>query len=419
MQNSAQMAAILTEAVDISGLPAMGDVRFGIRIDRAAVTATISDGALSFEAGAADAEFTVALGPEDWGRFTAEPPPRAHTTAAAMVTAVGWGMVTGDRTRWAQYSPVVDRIVEALRDVEAPRPPRNPDPDIRLGLSPITGGYVTVEVGGEPQRIYFESAGSGERTLLCLHTAGADSRQFRYLLEDEELIARYRIVAFDMPWHGRSDAPGDWQDQTYRLTTRAYADTILAVMDALDLDRPVLMGCSMGGAIACYMASVHGDRLTASIALEGGLGSPGRFLRHSNDIEIDHSRFLASWVAGLMAPSSPTASRGQTLWGYATGGPAVYQGDTYFYSEDFPAIGAALGPATCPLWVFSGEYDYSATTEVSRHAAERLGGTLVEMPGFGHFPMSEDPVVFRGYLMPVLGELDEFLARPQSTGART
>ena len=99
-------------------------------------------------------------------------------------------------------------------------------------------------------------------------------------------------------------------------------------------------------------------------------------------MEADHSHFLTSWVGGLIAPSSPTGPRNQTLWGYAQSGPGVYQGDTHFYSNDLPVVAGSLEPATCPLYVFSGEYNYySATTEMSRDAAERLGGVLVEMKG--------------------------------------
>lgn len=161
----------------------------------------------------------------------------------------------------------------------------------------------------------------------------------------------------------------------------------------------------MGGAIALYMASRHGDRFAGVCALEGGLGNPGRFVSWTSTLLADHSAFLVSWVRGLMAPSSPRATSSQTLWGYAQSGPGVYQGDTYFYGQDFPRVAADLGPATCPLYVFSGEYDYSATTEMSREAADKLGGTLVEMHGSGHFPMSEDPVTFRSYLVPVLDKI--------------
>lgn len=389
------------------GLPAMGAIAFDIGIGDAELTVKIDQNDVTFSTHEPGSEFRFAVGAADWQRFVQEPPPRGYTTAQAMRAALGWECVTGDRARWAEYAPVVDRIFEALRQARSPRPARHVDPPSPgTGLSPIEGRYLTVVIGGESQRIYVESSGSGERTIVCLHTAGADSRQFRYLLEDEELTGRFRFVAFDMPWHGRSDPPPDWQERTYRLTTDRYAAIVLAVVDALGLESPILMGCSMGGAIALYMACVQGERFTAALALEGGLGNPGRFVPETNHLEVDHSHFLTSWVGGLIAPSSPKATRAQTLWGYAQSGPGVYQGDTYFYSDDLPRVAPTLDRATCPLWVFSGEYDYSATTEMSRAAAQRLGGTLVEMPGSGHFPMSEDPAAFRRYLVPVLDELE-------------
>ena len=106
--------------------------------------------------------------------------------------------------------------------------------------------------------------------------------------------------------------------------------------DALGLDRPVLLGCSMGGAIALYLAARHGERFTGVCALEGGLGSPGRFVDWTRRGDVDHSAFLTSWVGGLIAPASPAGPSAQTLWGYAQSGPGVYQGDTHFYSTDFP-----------------------------------------------------------------------------------
>ena len=47
-------------------------------------------------------------------------------------------------------------------------------------FEPIAGRYLTVEDGS---RIFVEEAGEG-MPLLCLHTAGADSRQWRHLLND-------------------------------------------------------------------------------------------------------------------------------------------------------------------------------------------------------------------------------------------
>ena len=117
-----------------------------------------------------------------------------------------------------------------------------------LAFEPITGRYATLSLAGRPCRIYLEEAGSGI-PLLCLHTAGADSRQYRLLMLDEAVTDRFRVIAFDLPWHGKSLPPPGYEDEEYRLTTASYVEAILAVAVGLDLQDPVLMGCSMGGRI--------------------------------------------------------------------------------------------------------------------------------------------------------------------------
>jgi pimeloyl-ACP methyl ester carboxylesterase len=406
----------IAKDVTLDGLPAchpwsalleIGALRLGVRVDGGDLAVT-DDTSIN-----SSWDFGFRISEAEWTDFCATPITRGHTSAQALVATRGADRVRGSREVWARAAAALDRIVEAVRARgRTPLPVRPAPPPAPLGLSPIEGRYLHVEVEGEVQRIYVESAGTGV-PLLCLHTAGADSRQFRHLLEDPDLTSRFRVVAFDLPWHGRSDPPDDWQSRRYALTTATYAATVLAVSDALRLDRPVLMGCSMGGAIALYLASRHGERFTGVCALEGGLGNPGRFVDWTHRADVDHSAFLTSWVGGLIAPGSPAGPRAQTLWGYAQSGPGVYQGDTYFYSRDLPHHTHDLEPARCPLYVFSGEYDYSATTEMSREAATRLGGTLIEMPGRGHFPMSEDPLGFAEHLYPVLDELHG-QARPAS-----
>lgn len=72
-----------------------------------------------------------------------------------------------------------------------------------LEFEPITGRYLRVQVDGETLRLYVEEAGRGH-PLVCLHTAAADTRQYRHVLTDERILARWRVIAFDMPYHGKS-----------------------------------------------------------------------------------------------------------------------------------------------------------------------------------------------------------------------
>ena len=55
-----------------------------------------------------------------------------------------------------------------------------------VNIEPIVGRYFNLELLGRPHRLYVEEAGQGI-PLLCLHTAGADTRQWRGLLNDPEI----------------------------------------------------------------------------------------------------------------------------------------------------------------------------------------------------------------------------------------
>jgi pimeloyl-ACP methyl ester carboxylesterase len=62
-----------------------------------------------------------------------------------------------------------------------------------------------------------------------------------------------------------------------------------------------------------------------------------------------------------------------------------------------------IDTARCPLFLLSGEYDYSATPDETRDLARRIkGAEATIMEGLGHFPMSENPERFIAHLLPVL-----------------
>src|SRR3979411_3559040 len=115
-------------------------------------------------------------------------------------------------------------------------------------FEPIIGRYMHLDRLGRQTRIYVEQAGEG-MPLLCLHTAGADGRQYRALMNEERVTRRHRVIACDMPWHGKSSPPAGWHDEEYQLTSAQYTTMILEISAALELDRPILIGCSIGGPI--------------------------------------------------------------------------------------------------------------------------------------------------------------------------
>jgi pimeloyl-ACP methyl ester carboxylesterase len=93
--------------------------------------------------------------------------------------------------------------------------------------------------------LHVERRGAG-RPVVLVHGLGDDHRLWRHVVP--ELARGHATIAIDMPGHGRSGpipdgAPIDW-----------FAAEVRGLIDGLALDRPVLVGLSMGGGVAQYVA---------------------------------------------------------------------------------------------------------------------------------------------------------------------
>lgn len=278
-------------------------------------------------------------------------------------------------------------------------------------IEKLVGRYAHMELEGRPHRVYFEEAGQGI-PLLCLHTAGSDARQFRAVLNDPEITRHFRVIAFDMPWHGKSSPPEGWEKDDYRLTAKDYTRQIMTVAKELGLegkDRPVVMGCSIGGRVVLNLALEHASECRALIGLQSA-AFVERYYESAwlNHAEVHGGQACGAVAWGLVSPLSPEVHRWETVWHYMQGGPGVFAGDLFFYQVDGDIrerIGA-IDTSVCPLYMLTGEYDYSASPRDTEAAAARIQGAKVTiMKGLGHFPMSENPDAFLNYLRPVLAEI--------------
>ena len=317
----------------------------------------------------------------------------------------------GNREVIAQNAGFVNEMMRIARSVwcESGREEIAAAPQLQRAQAvkeEIVASYRGIQVGTEVCRIYVEEAGQGP-DLLFLHTAGSDSRQFYHLLNDKRLASRWRMVAFDMPAHGKSHPSVEWVDHEYRLSTAAYVDTVLAFVEQMGLKKPVVLGCSMAGALCLKLAQSHPSRFAAVIACEAAERIPGRlhdWLRHPR---VDSAEFGPQWVDGLMSPYSPQRYRQEVLWQYSQAAAGVFFGDVAFYSGEFRMSDLGkIDTNKCPVYMLTGEYDYSCTPEMSRLTAEKIpGARFREMKKLGHFPMSENPEAFMSYLLPILEEI--------------
>ncbi len=275
-------------------------------------------------------------------------------------------------------------------------------------FEPVIGRYMNLDLFGRAHRIYVEEAGQGT-PLLCLHTAGSDTRQYRGLMNHSAITAGHRVIAFDMPWHGKSSPPAGWHEEEYQLTSAHYTTMILDIMTALDLEHPIAMGCSIGGRIALHLALEHPQRFRAIIGLQAGAHvDPYYDLNFLHRPDVHGGEMAGAIVSGLVGPDAPVKERWETLWHYMQGGPGVFKGDLYFYKVDGDIrdrVGR-IDTRRCPLFLLSGEYDYSCTPAETLAVAAAIPGCEVTiMKGLGHFPMSENPESFIGHLMPVLDRI--------------
>ncbi|GAB3572730.1 hypothetical protein GCM10027445_30840 [Amycolatopsis endophytica] len=273
----------------------------------------------------------------------------------------------------------------------------------------VTGRYVYLTVQGVEYRVYFEEAGSGTPVVLQ-HTAGCDNRQWRHLMEDTELAGQFRLIAADLPYHGKSLPPAgeQWWTTEYTLTEEFLLAFHVALADALELERPIYMGCSMGGHLAADIALNHPGRYRAVVGIEAALHSHGmeRILPWLYHPEIGNDTKPAIMFT-LCSPESPERFVRETAWVYSQGAPPVFKGDLEYYmvGHDLTDTARNIDTSAIGVWILSAEYDWSAPpTAGAQLAAEVEGSHFLPMPGMGHFPMSENPERFREIILPILRE---------------
>ncbi len=125
-------------------------------------------------------------------------------------------------------------------------------------LSPAPGVRLSGEVAGEG------------RPVVLLHGLTATRR---YVLQGSNLLARRgcRLIAYDARAHGHSSPAPDPAAYEYR----DLATDLRAVVDELELDRPVLVGSSMGAATALGLALEDPGRVSALVQITPAFdGSP-------------------------------------------------------------------------------------------------------------------------------------------------
>jgi pimeloyl-ACP methyl ester carboxylesterase len=226
-------------------------------------------------------------------------------------------------------------------------------------------GHV-IEIDGK--QIHYTDSGSGDPILL-IHGLAGNSRNFSYQLS-ERLAARHRVIVVDRPGSGYSDTmPG-------AFSLIAQARLFATLIERLALDRPLVVGHSLGGAVSLTLAVTHPGKIRglALIApLTRVVETPPAAFRTLEIRSAVARRFIASVVAvplsainaaksakAVFAPETPPADFGERGGGLLVQRP----GAIFTASTELTEVGGALSPIvaryseiTLPVSILYGRSD--------------------------------------------------------------
>jgi pimeloyl-ACP methyl ester carboxylesterase/predicted glycosyltransferase len=266
---------------------------------------------------------------------------------------------------------------------------------------PRSEGYVE----RDGVKVFYEVFGAGEPTVLLLPTWSIiHSRHWK--MQIPYLARHCRVLTFDGRGNGRSDRPTE--PEAY--AEREFAADALAVMDATQTRRAIVVGFSMGAQRGLLLAANHPERVEAAVFIGGSYPGGGAPLPertvYSWEDELDtdegwakynkhywlgdYKGFLDFFMSRMFTePHSTKPIEDAVGWGLDTSGETLVL--TY----------GGLGPdeareharrVRCPVLVIHGADDAIGSVTRGIALAEDTGGRLVLLEGSGHAPHVRDPV---------------------------
>jgi pimeloyl-ACP methyl ester carboxylesterase len=258
-------------------------------------------------------------------------------------------------------------------------------------MAPWTEG----DVAAGDVRIHYYRTGNGDKPALVLLHGITDSG-LCWSPVARALEGDYDIIMVDARGHGRSDAP----DAGY--ATGDHAADVIALLDALALTRPTLMGHSMGASNAAAVAARIPERV-ACLVLED---PPWRPASERNTPE-QNAAFADQWRAGLLADKA--LGRDELLAVQRTRTPGWPEGELDPWADAKAAVSpnvlgyvsaesfdwrAALPRVDAPLLLITGETAIvgdEVTQEVRRLAPH---AQVAHIPGAGHSIRRDQPEAY-------------------------
>ena len=250
----------------------------------------------------------------------------------------------------------------------------------------------SIQAGG--RTLAWREAGDGAAVVL-LHGLGSGSASWQGQLDG--LGANYRVIAWDAPGYGGSDA---LEGETPSVAD--YAQAVADLLDALDLERVHLVGHSLGTPIAAAFAARHAARLrsltlaspTAGYAEAGDEARVGRLKARTRAIdELGPAGMAERRAPEVLSPDAPDFAFAKVREVMSALRPEGYkQAARMLHSTDIYDDARAV---TVPALVMCGSADSVTPEDLARTIAGAIpGAEYVTLDGLGHASYVENPEVF-------------------------
>ena len=214
---------------------------------------------------------------------------------------------------------------------------------------------------------------------LFIHGAGGSHLSFPAALRRMPSISP---ILVDLPGHGSSPGAG-------RASIAEYALDIVALLDALAIDSAIMLGHSMGGAIAQWLALEHAARVDAlMLAGTGARLSVNPAL--TTGIIDDPDVTINSLVRWMWAKQAPEDLKQQSADIMLATAPSAIQAD-FMACDSFDAS-RRLAEIAVPALILAGDSDKMTPLSLSRELARGIAGSeLAVIPNAGHMMLMEQP----------------------------
>ncbi len=223
--------------------------------------------------------------------------------------------------------------------------------------------------------------------LILVHGAGSD-----HLTWPAELrrIAGRRVLTMDLPGHGRSALPG-------RQSAMAYAESVRQLMVALSIPRAIIVGHSMGGAVALTMGVSMPEIVGGLVLIATGarLAVNPQIL---NMVREDHEAVVDMIMKWAWSSGADEKARRLGRKQMLSISPEVTYGD-YVACDSF-GIEEQLGSISAPTLVIGSTMDKMTPLHLSETLKNDIpNATLMAVEGAGHMLPLEQPQRVADYVV--------------------